>query len=202
MNESYIHLVAGPKVNSDIVMKMTYTCRHRPCAVWSFTMALSYVHAWGDLPFRRDRERFHLMPRIVDRFFEHNIIQIACDAMCHCVVFVDASPSSLREAQQVQFNNKDHSDVTFMVNNQRIYGSIETLSRKSQYFEAMFRSKMKESIEGVVVVPDVSAVVYVKLLEYLCLDDFVLDDLDMSSKEELSVLAEMYMLDGLKLLCN
>ena len=85
-----------------------------------------------------------------------------------------------------------------MVDDHPFYGNIDVLSRKSQYFKAMFRSNMRESIKGVVVVPDVSRVVFLKLLEYLCFDDFVLDDLDEASKGELGVLADMYMLDGLK----
>ena len=102
---------------------------------------------------------------------------------------------------QSQLNNKDHSDVTFMVENTPIYGNMEVLSRKSQYFEAMFRSNMRETMERVVVVPDVSAATFLKLLEYLCLDDFVLEDgMDASSREELGALADMYMLDGLRLL--
>ena len=64
---------------------------------------------------------------------------------------VDASPSPLREAHKNHFNNKNHSDVTVMVEDSEFYGNIEVLSRKSQYFNAMFRSKMRESIEGVVV---------------------------------------------------
>ena len=92
--------------------------------------------------------------------------------------------------------------MTFMVEDQPIYGNIEVLSRKSQYFEAMFRSNMRESIERVVVVPDTSSAVFLKMLEYLCLDCFVLDDMDVSSRKELGALADMYMLDGLRLLCD
>ena len=167
-----------------------------------FAVALStsgYVYSWGnfgELPIHP--------PGLVEALCEHKVVRISCSSFRfkHFAVLVDPSPCPIREAQKAQFNNKDHSDVTFMVDNQLIYGSIDTLSRKSKYFEAMFRSKMKESIEGVVVVPDVSAIVYVKLLEYLCLDDFVLDDLDEPSKEELCELADMYMLDGLRLLLN
>ena len=151
-----------------------------------------YVYTWGFCG---------RSPRLVEELREDNVVQISCSSM-HYAVLVDPSPCPIREAQKAQFNNKDHSDVTFMVDNQPIYGSIDTLSSKCKYFEGMFRSKMKESIEGVVVVSDVSAVAFLKLLEYLCLDDFLLDDMDASSKEDLCKLADMYMLDGLRLLLN
>ena len=85
--------------------------------------------------------------------------------------------------------------------------TLRFFQEKSQYFEAMFRSNMRESIEGIVVVPDNSAGVFLKMLEYVYFDDFVLDDsilddLDDASRNELSVLADMYLLDGLKLFCD
>ena len=139
------------------------------------------------------------IPMLVGKFCK----QIACCGyhtvvLTEYAVLVDPSPSPIRQAQLAHFNSEEHFDVTFMVENTPIYGCKEVLSRKSKYFEAMFRSNMRESIEGVVVVPDVSAASFLKLLEYLCLDDFlVLDDMDASSREELSTLADMYLLEGL-----
>ena len=63
-------------------------------------------------------------------------------------------------------------------------------------------SAPRESIERVVVVPHVSTGVFLKMMEYLCLDGFVLGDLDGSSREELDALADMYMLEGLRLLLS
>ena len=168
------------------------------------TMALStsgYVYAWGKDIDTVDVENTVLLPRIVDGLIDHNVVQVSHVYASHFAVLVDPSPSPIRQAQKAQFNNKQHSDVTFMVENEPIYGSKDVLSRKSEYFEAMFRSKMRESIEGVVVVPDVSAGVFLKMLEYLCLDDFfVLDDLDDTTREALCVLADMYLMEGLRLL--
>ena len=61
--------------------------------------------------------------------------------------------------------------MTFIVENEPIYGNIEILVSKSEYFEAMFRNNMRESIEKKVVVPNVSRTAFLKLLEYLCLED-------------------------------
>ena len=85
-----------------------------------------------------------------------------------------------------------------MVENTPIYSNIDILSRKSQYFEAMFRSNMRERIEEIVTVPNVTAATFLRLLEYICLDGEIgLDNLDDSSREELYTAADMYMLDGL-----
>ena len=172
----------------------------------TFTIALTtsgYVYTWGRLGKSLDETaRDFLFPNLVESLRESNVVQISCFSY-RCAVLVDPSPCLIRQAQKSCFNCKEHSDVTFMVDNQALYGKTEVLSRKCQYFEAMFRSNMRESKEGVVVVPDVSVDVYLKLLEYLCLDDFVLkDDFNFSLREELGVLADMYMVDGLQLLCN
>ena len=191
-----------------------------------FTMALSesgFVYTWGfgdegglgydqdettvckeeewDLGYStlvKSRCWYAPLPRLVEGIHEHNVSQISAFAR-HCAVLVDASPSPVRLAQRLHFNNKEHSDVTFMVENKPIYANIDVLSRKSEYFEAMFRSKMKESIDRVVVIPDVSQGAFLKLLEYLCLDDFRLPD-DDDVLEELILLGDMYLLEGLRLL--
>ena len=56
----------------------------------------------------------------------------------YCTVLTDPFPSSIRRSQLLHFNNKEHSDVTFIVEDQPLYANIEILSRKSEYFEAPF----------------------------------------------------------------
>ena len=186
------------------------------CGGTSTLMALSRsgcVYICGDLhPLFTEV----LLPRIIlvyplrDRYaMTRNVIEISCTGT-QCAVLVDPSPSPVLQAQKTHFNRKERSDVTFIVENQPLYGQIEVLTKKSEYFEAMFvRSNTRESIERVVEIPDTSTAAFFKLLEYLCLDDFVgfynfrfMDDLDKSTKGELIVLADMYLLDGLKLLCE
>ena len=167
-----------------------------------FTMALSrsgYVYQWGKIIKVTEKV---MVPRIVEGLREHNVVQISCDN-AHSAVLVDPSPSPIRQDQQYTFNNKDNSDVTFMVEekSEPIYANIGVLSKKSEYFEAMFRSNMRESIEREVVVPDTSRAAFWKMLEYLCLDGFVVDDEEVKGVWiELLELADMYMLEGLQLL--
>ena len=82
-----------------------------------------------------------------------------------------------------------------MVENEPLYANIEVLKKKSDYFAAMFRSNMRESIERVVPVPNCSKAAFLQVLEYLCLDSFTVSSID--HVVELWYLADMYQLDGL-----
>jgi hypothetical protein len=114
-------------------------------------------------------------------------------------VLVDpAIPSSTRESQQASFNNKLHSDVVFKVENESLYANVDVLTQKSDYFAAMFRSNMRESIERVVEVPNCSKASFLLVLEYLHLDGFTVSIDDVV---ELWVLADMYQMEGLKYCC-
>ena len=142
-----------------------------------------------------------MVPRIVEGLRDYNSVQISCGSK-HCAVLVDPSPSTIRQDQEYSFYNKDNSDMKFTVGGEKtepIYANTNVLSKKSVYFEAMFRSNMRESIERVVVVPDTSRVAFLKMLEYLCLDGFVVDDDVKEVLGELLELADMYMLDGLRI---
>ena len=149
-------------------------------------------------------DKVYLIPRVVEESRDHSIFQICCYYNhCAAVLADDPSPSSIPKAQNSQLNNNEHSDVTFIVDNQVIFGNSDPLVRKSQYFEAMFRCKMRESIERKVVVSDISTATFLKLLEYLYLGDFAFfDGLDESSRDELVMVADMYLLEGLKILCS
>ena len=138
------------------------------------------------------------MPCLVEGLREHNVVQISSCSV-HCAVLVDpTSPSIIRQSQQASFNNQELSDVVFMIENQPLYANVDVLTQKSDYFAAMFRSNMRESVERVINVPNCSKAVFLQVLEYLCLDDFTasIDDV-----VEIWGLADMYQLEGLKYSC-
>ena len=170
------------------------------------TMALTasgYVFTWGYtdngvLGHRISKVGCCSIPCVVEGLREHNVVQITSGDK-HCAVLVDpTSPSIIRQSQQASFNNQELSDVVFMVDNQRLYANVDVLSQKSDYFAAMFRSNMRESIERVVTVPNCSSAAFLHVLEYLCLDDFTVN---IEHVVELWMLADMYQLDGLKFSC-
>ena len=77
------------------------------------------------------------VPHLVKQLCEHNVVQIATGHQ-HCVALVDPSPSPIRQSQQASFNNKQHSDVVFMVENEPLYANVDLLSRRIDYYAAMF----------------------------------------------------------------
>ena len=85
-----------------------------------------------------------------------------------------------------------------MVDNEPIYVNTDILSEKSDYFAAMFRSNMRESIERVVKVTNCSKASFLKVLQYLCLDDYIVS---IDDAVELWELADFYQLEGLKYSC-
>jgi hypothetical protein len=58
---------------------------------------------------------------LVEGLREHNVVQISSSFHAHCAVLVDPSPSSIRQSQQASFNNKQHSDVVLIVENEYLY---------------------------------------------------------------------------------
>ena len=140
-----------------------------------YSMALTssgYVFTWGCAYYvciGPGNYAFFSIPCLVEGLREHNVVRITTYYR-HIAVLVDPSPSTIRQSQQASFNNKEHYDVVIMVENEALYANVNVLSQKSDYFAAMFRSNMRESIERVVVVPDCSKASFLRVLEYLCLD--------------------------------
>merc|ERR1719276_463760 len=172
----------------------------------SHTMALTssgYVFTWGDTEYGKlghgsiNSEKSLTIPCLVEGLREHNVVQITSSPY-NCAVIVDSQPSTIRQSQLASFNNKEHSDVVFMVENEPIYANIELLSQQSDYFAAMFRCKMRESIERVVTIPDCSKAILLQVLRYVCMDGFSvrIDDV-----LDVWVLADMYQMEGLKWRC-
>jgi alpha-tubulin suppressor-like RCC1 family protein len=169
------------------------------------TMALTssgYVFTWGDAYYGvlghdgSDLKfgEYCSIPCLVEGLDEHNVVQIA-SVYEHCAALVDPTspPSSIRQSQENTFNNQEHSDVVFMVEDEPLYANVDILSQKSDYFAAMFRR--------VVNVPHYSKAAFLCVLEYLCLDDFTISSIDEDDLVEVWALADMYQLEGLKYSC-
>ena len=131
-----------------------------------------------------------LLPPLVKGLREYNLVQSSCFSS-HGAVLVHPSPSPIRQAPKSQFNNKEHSDVKVLVNNPSMV-LVRFSQRKENTLKPCSVPYMRESIEGAVVVPDVTAPDFLKFLEYLCLDDFVLDELDGSLERVMSVSVETH----------
>lgn len=189
---------------------MTQVVCDRACTLALTSSGIVYLWGHNDAPdsWRLPWGFNFLVPCPLESLLAHNVIQISINCYDQCVVLVDPSPSPIREAQHLHFNNEEHFDVIFIVGEDNdkeiepIYGNKHYLASRSEYFEAMFRSQMRESIEGIVRVPDSSRSSFWKLLEYVCLDDFSLSDVrdDDEMLTELECLSDKYLLEGLGLL--
>ena len=174
------------------------------------TMALTssgYLFTWGygengQLGHDNSNEVLECIsiPCLAEGLREDNVIQITKRGYQHFTVLVDPNPSIIRQSQRDSFfnNTKQHSDVVFMVENEPIYANVDVLSQKCDYFAAMFRSGMRESLERVVEVPNCSKAAFLCILEYLCLDDFTVS---IDHVGELWKLADFYQIEGLRYCC-
>lgn len=78
-------------------------------------------------------------------------------------------------------DNSMFSDVTFIVENRRIYAHRCILYARAEYFRNMFDSNMRESNEKEILIPDVTYDVFKAVLEYLysgSIDDDDDDDMN------------------------
>lgn len=95
-------------------------------------------------------------------------------------------------------DNNEFADVVFIVDDQRVYAHRSILAGRCEHFAAMFRSGMRESVEGVIHIPNVSKPVFLLLLEYLYTDCV---RVEIEHSVELYILSDLYQLERLKNIC-
>eukprot|EP00903_Cladosiphon_okamuranus_P012455 g11664.t1 len=110
-------------------------------------------------------------------------------------------PPTLQEDMRKLVNNRELSDVTFIVDGFPVYASRVHLALRSEHFRAMLYGGMRESEKGAEIeIKDVSHAVFLKLLEYLYTD--TLSDVTPNQAVHLLVASEQYLLVRLKTLCE
>jgi len=97
--------------------------------------------------------------------------------------------------------NPEFSDITFIVEGKQIYAHKAMLVANSEHFRAMFRGGMKESHESEVEIPHWSHAAFMALLEWLH-TGHIPQDLSAVHMTELLGLADHYILDGVKHVCE
>jgi RCC1 and BTB domain-containing protein len=95
-------------------------------------------------------------------------------------------------------NDEEFSDVTFMVEDAPVYAHRAILAQRCDHFAAMFRSGMRESVERVVPIPDISRQVFLLLLEYIYTDSV---KIDVENAIELYIASDIYQLERLRDMC-
>jgi len=113
---------------------------------------------------------------------------------------VTVPPSSFVSDLRVLINNRDLSDVTFIVEGFPVYASRLHLAARSQHFRAMLFGGMRESLGDEIELKDVSHAVFLKVLEFIYTD--TVEDIGADIAVQLLMTAELYMLDRLKGICE
>lgn len=107
------------------------------------------------------------------------------------------------------FNDEEFSDVTFLVQGQRVYGHKMVLSIVSECFRAMFTSGFRESESNMEIpIPDCSYEAFLAVMEYIYTGTPPKSDVrgnreaDLNRLVEILELADRFFLDHLKQKCE
>lgn len=95
-------------------------------------------------------------------------------------------------------NDDEFSDVTFIIENQRVYAHRAILAARCEPFAAMLRSGMRESVEGVIPIPNIRRSVFLLLLEYIYCDSV---KVPVEETIELYICADLYDMERLRDIC-
>lgn len=106
------------------------------------------------------------------------------------------------------FNDEEFSDVTFIVQGQKVYGHKMVLSIVSDCFRAMFTSGFRESESMEIEIPDCSHEAFLAVMEYIYTgttpkgDTRASREANLNRLVEILELADRFFLDNLKQICE
>ena len=156
----------------------------------------------GDCPSGRSSLVAQVYENSLYIFGGYNGVTVLNDFYKFRLVPVSIPPSVLVDDFRKLMDNPELADVTFLVENQKVYANKAILAVRSEYFKVMlFTAKMRESqAQQPIELKDVPHSVFLKLLEYLYTDS--VSDLTLEISVSLLIISERFMLDRLKRLCE
>jgi len=112
-----------------------------------------------------------------------------------------STPLTSRLSEDIlrKLDDDDDKDVTFLVQGEKIKAHKFVLSARSSYFQAMFKSGLKESVSNQVTISDVAPKVFRELLRFLYSGSAPEFQEDVTA--ELLAVADKYGLEDLKKMC-
>ena len=160
------------------------------------------LYTWGegdDGNLGHGSELSSVLPSVVESLLAYKVVQIA-SRTTHSLALVEPKRrSSYVKKMKAMIDDKTCSDVVFLLkDNERVHANKGLLVGQSDYFRAMFRSGMKESIANEVEIRDCSKGVFVLFLEYLYSDEV---DIGVDDAIELYVLSDRYQENDLSRKC-
>ena len=162
---------------------------------WFHSMALACdgrLFTWGHGGYGRlghGSVVHYSTPCIVECFIDQKVVSIS-SFHDHSMALVDPTQSSHIKRMKAMVNDESCSDVVFLLDNdERVNASRSVLIGHSEYFQAMFRSSMKESKENKIRVEGCSKPLFLLFLQYLYTNVL---ECDLENAMELCVLADRY----------
>ena len=159
------------------------------------TMALTSdgrLYSWGNGmsgKLGHGSELSSAVPSVVESLLGHKVVHIS-SYNAHSVAFVESKRSPYAKKMKAMINDETCSDVVFLLkDNGRVHANKGLLIGQSEYFRAMFRSGMKESMSNEVEVRDCSKEVFLLFLEYLYNGEV---EIAIEHAKELCVLSDRY----------
>jgi RCC1 and BTB domain-containing protein len=154
---------------------------------WSHSVALTskgHVYTWGNGDHGKlghGSGRKVSVPNMVEKLKDYRVVRVASynehtaalvepfDHNHGLAGGVNAVPVTTAYSAQMRalVNDEEFSDVTFLVEDQPVYAHRAILAQRCDHFAAMFRSGMRESVERMVPIQDISRQVFLLLLEYI-----------------------------------
>lgn len=98
------------------------------------------------------------------------------------------------------FNNKEFSDMQFVVGGKYVYAHKIILSNSSDVFAAMFKHQMKENTENMVVIEDIDYEVFAEMFRFIYTGKVNQTEIRKHAKN-LYIAADKYVLKRLKAIC-
>ncbi|CAI2364429.1 unnamed protein product [Moneuplotes crassus] len=137
---------------------------------------------------------------------EHRkVIQVAA-GFYHSVLLVSQSQEDeLANDLKSLLNNQEFSDITFVVEGKRIHAHRCILMARSEPLQMMVNGPMRESYEESIVIEDVTYDCFNAFLQFLYTDEVPAlreNDIDVEMVIELMSIADQYLVDHLKILCE
>ena len=93
-------------------------------------------------------------------------------------------------------NNSMFSDVIFQVEQQPIYGHRNILAARCTYFRSMFLSKLRESQQLEITIPEISYKTFLSFINYVYTESL---EIDVEQAVDLLMIANLYQFDKLTL---
>jgi RCC1 and BTB domain-containing protein len=180
---------------------------------WSHSVALTAngkVYTWGNGDHGKlghSSTRKVSVPNVVEKLKDFRVVRVASynehtaalvEPFDHSNGLGGGVTTTYSAHMRALVNDDEFSDVTFLVEDRPVHAHRAILAQRCEHFAAMFRSGMRESVERMVPIPDISRSVFMLLLEYIYTDSV---KIDVENAVELYIAADIYNLERLRDMC-